>query len=88
MGRVRLKSKRAAFSISTAKEGGARASEVVAMRERDLRVEDERARNWQGLIVSLASGDWEMKSLGLVVVVVEEREVEAVKRGLEEGQRP
>lgn len=42
MGRVRSKSKRAAFSISSANEGGAQEREVAAITERD----DERERIW------------------------------------------
>lgn len=83
-GSVRLNSKRAAFSISSAREGGARVSEVAATRDRDFRVEDERARIWEGVIVILGSGIWEMESLGLVVVE-EEREGTAGIRGLEEA---
>lgn len=84
-GSVRLNSKRAAFSISSAREGGARVSEVAATRDRDFRVEDERARIWEGVIVILGSGIWETESLGLVVVVEEEREGKAGIRGLEEA---
>lgn len=46
IGRVRLKSKRAAFSISSAREGGAKERDVAAKRERDLRVEVEREMDW------------------------------------------
>jgi len=46
MGKVRSKSKRAAFSISAANDGGASVSEVAVRRERDLRVEEERDSNW------------------------------------------
>lgn len=46
IGRVRLKSKSAAFSISTAREGGAKERDVAAKRERDLRVEEEREMDW------------------------------------------
>lgn len=46
IGRVRLKSKRAAFSISSAREGGAKDRDVAAKRERDLRVEVEREIDW------------------------------------------
>lgn len=81
---MRLNSKRAAFSISSAREGGARVSEVAATRDRDFRVEDERARIWEGVIEILGSGIWEMESLGLVVVE-EEREGKAGIRGLEEA---
>ncbi|KAE8701594.1 hypothetical protein F3Y22_tig00110540pilonHSYRG00058 [Hibiscus syriacus] len=38
MGRVKLKSKSAAFSISAASEGGAKDKEVSVKREMDLRV--------------------------------------------------
>lgn len=41
MGRVKLKSKRAAFSISTAREGGAKDKEVTVKREIDLRVAEQ-----------------------------------------------
>lgn len=41
MGRVKLKSKRAAFSISAAREGGAKDKVVTVKREIDLRVVDE-----------------------------------------------
>ena len=44
MGRVKLKSKRAAFSISAAREGGAKDKEVTVKREMDLRVEEESER--------------------------------------------
>ena len=81
IGSVKLKSKSAAFSISSAKEGGVKVNEVAAMRERDLRVEVERDRSW-GLVIlrSLGKeicGAW---SLGLELVG---REVdERVRRGL------
>jgi hypothetical protein len=83
MGRVRLNSKRAAFSISAAKEGGATATAVAAARDRDLmRVEDERVGSWGALIVILGSaGSWEMEGLGFVV----EREGEGGTRVLEEA---
>lgn len=41
IGRVKLKSKRAAFSISAAKEEGEKVKEVTARRERDLILEEE-----------------------------------------------
>ena len=41
MGRVKLKSKRAAFSISAAREGGAKDKVVTVKREIDLRVVEE-----------------------------------------------
>lgn len=44
IGRVKLKSKRAAFSISAATEGGAKDREVTVKREMDFRVEEERER--------------------------------------------
>lgn len=46
IGRVKLKSKRAAFSISSARDGGAKAREEAARRERDLRVEGTRDKSW------------------------------------------
>ena len=69
MGRVRLKSKSAAFSISSAREGGAKANEVAARRERDLRVGMEEERVWGFGRESLRVGIlgrvmWRMGSLG------------------------
>lgn len=49
MGKVRLKSKSAAFSISAARDGGENASDVTATTESDLRVEDERLSNFCGI---------------------------------------
>lgn len=69
MGRVRLKSNRAAFSISTAREGGARVSEVAATKDKDFSVEVERLRNWSFVIFGVGSlVELEMISLGFVVV--------------------
>ena len=71
IGRVRLKSKSAAFSISTDREGGARVSEVAATRDRDLSVEVESLRSWCFVIFgvgSLGSVIWDMESLGFGVV--------------------
>lgn len=68
IGRVKLKSKRAAFSISTAREGGAKASEVAARRERDLRVEGARDRIWGfGILTigNLGSEIWRTGILGV-----------------------
>ena len=56
IGRVKLKSKSAAFSISAAKEGGVKVKEVTARRERDLRVEEERERSFLGM--SLGRESW------------------------------
>ncbi|KAJ6745426.1 hypothetical protein OIU74_028163 [Salix koriyanagi] len=73
IGSVKLKSKRAAFSISSAKEGGVKVKEVAAMREKDLRVEVERARSWGLVILRIlgkeSCGIW---SLGLVLAGREE----------------
>lgn len=83
MGRVKLKSNRAAFSISTAREGGAKAREEAARRERDLRVEGARDKIWsfenlRGEI--LGSEIWRLgRSLG------EGEMVETGIRGLEEA---
>lgn len=56
IGRVRLKSKRAAFSISSARDGGAKEREVAARREKDLRAEEgERERMC-----------WSLGSLGIL----------------------
>lgn len=77
MGKVRLKSKSAAFSNSSASDGGARVSEVAARRERDLRVEEERDSNWVFVILgiwNLGSEIWRRETLGLDVGVVKERE--------------
>ena len=71
IGRVRLKSKSAAFSISTDREGGARVSEVAATRDRDLSVEVESLRSWCFVIFgvgSLGSVIWDIESLGFGVV--------------------
>lgn len=80
MGRVRLNSKRAAFSISSAMEGsGAREREVVvvaAMRAADLR---ERSLGSRGREM------WGRWNLGLGVVVVGGREGEEVIRVLVEA---
>lgn len=54
MGRVKLKSKRDAFSISSAREGGAMESEVARITERDL----GRERKWWVL------GRWGRDNLG------------------------
>ena len=51
IGRVKLKSKSAAFSISFASEGGAKASELAAKREMDLRV--EAVRHFENLKVGI-----------------------------------
>ncbi|PON71353.1 hypothetical protein PanWU01x14_074930 [Parasponia andersonii] len=84
MGSVRLKSKSAAFSISSAKDGGARAKEVAAARERDLRVEDERECNWVFEIFGiLCSEIWAREILGLEAVAV--AAMEGGDKGLEEA---
>ena len=84
IGSVKLKSKSAAFSISSAKEGGVKVKEVAAMREKDLRVEVERARSWGLVILRIlgkeSCGIW---SLGLVLAGREEEG--RVMRGLEEA---
>lgn len=49
MGKVRLKSKSAAFSISAARDGGENASDVTATAESDLRAEDESLGNFCGI---------------------------------------
>lgn len=46
IGKVRSKSKSAAFSISAAKDGGVKVKEVAARRDRDLRVEEDRDINF------------------------------------------
>lgn len=66
MGSVRLKSKSAAFSISSAKEGGAMASEVAAIMERDLRVVEEGIFEIGNLIVGSEFWIWRMGILGVV----------------------
>lgn len=64
MGSVRLKSKRAAFSISSAKQGGEKVKDVAAKRERDLRVEDEMEMNfWE--IFGVGREIWGIWILGL-----------------------
>lgn len=63
IGRVRLKSKRAAFSISAASEGDAKAKEE-AIRERDLMVVVE------GIVRVFVSFGREIWNLGFGVVVV------------------
>lgn len=69
MGKVRLKSKSAAFSISAARDGGENASDVTATAESDLRAEDESLSNFcrifseDGILIwgiwILGFGDWE-----------------------------
>lgn len=84
IGRVRLKSKSAAFSISSAREGGAKESDVAAMRERDLRVEVERERNWGFLRivgVRVRVRVLGMENLGVLVEAMEG----GAERGLEEA---
>lgn len=49
MGKVRLKSKSAAFSISAARDGGENASDVTATAESDLRAEDDSLSNFCGI---------------------------------------
>ncbi|PON81410.1 hypothetical protein TorRG33x02_227610, partial [Trema orientale] len=84
MGSVRLKSKSAAFSISSAREGGARAREVAAARERDLRVEDERACNWVFEIFGILGSEiWAREILGLEAVAG--AAMEGGDKGLEEA---
>lgn len=68
IGRVRLKSKRAAFSISSARDGGAKEREVAARREKDLRAEEgERERMcWSlGSLGILGREIWEIWGVGL-----------------------
>ena len=84
IGSVKLKSKSAAFSISSAKEGGAKVKEVAAMRERDLRVEVERDRSW-GLVILRILGKESCGIWNLGLVLVGREEEERVMRGLEEA---
>jgi hypothetical protein len=79
---VLSKSKSAAFSISSAKEGGAKVKEVAAMRERDLRVEVERDRSW-GLVILRSSGKESRGIWSLGLELVGREEDERVMRGLE-----
>ncbi len=62
MGRVRLKSKRAAFSIASAREGGAKASELAPNMESDLR---DRTWGFEIENLTLGSGIWRMGILGV-----------------------
>lgn len=86
IGSVRSKSNKAAFSISSAKDGGARASEVVKIGIRDLRVEEEKERIW-GLVNlgSLGSETWGSFGLIAIVVIVVVEAAAAGIRALEEA---
>lgn len=68
MGKVRLKSKSAAFSISAARDGGENASDVTATAESDLRAEEESLSNFCGILIwgiwILGFGDWEVMGSG------------------------
>lgn len=64
IGRVKLKSKRAAFSISSAREGGAKDREVTVKREMDLRVAEENERIC-----------WDFKNFGVGIFGIESWEL-------------
>ena len=83
IGRVKLKSKSEAFSISSASEGGAKANELARITEMDLRF-DGRERI-SGDLGNLGRGSFGIGICGRESLVLGDEGMEEVIRALEEA---